>query len=171
MTEYKLWTCHHQLSKIIKHILRSGKESSPAETVLKIDSCYEETYSPSDPLLRFQDDRALVYYLYYLYVLIFEVVLSIPHNHDLQDVLVEVLVELRKLPPKHVEIWNVALVTIAIEINETGSPEANERWYGCKHPRVDLPNGFEEEHPPGLRRDCLIRVAAQYILLAGPSIC
>ncbi|KAI1656551.1 hypothetical protein F4813DRAFT_363630 [Daldinia decipiens] len=41
----------------------------------------------------------------------------------------------------------------------------------CQFPCVDIPKALEEENPPGVRRSCLIRVAVQYIMIAGHKIC
>ncbi|KAI0854027.1 hypothetical protein F5Y00DRAFT_224325 [Daldinia vernicosa] len=41
----------------------------------------------------------------------------------------------------------------------------------CKFPCVDIPKALEEDNPPGVRRSCLIRVAVQYIMIAGHKIC
>lgn len=41
---------------------------------------------------------------------------------------------------------------------------------GCKHPIIDIPHGLEQDQPPGLKRDCRVMVAAQYILLAGRKL-
>lgn len=35
-----------------------------------------------------------------------------------------------------------------------------------KYPRMDIPEGLEKEHPQGVKRDCMVMVAAQYILLS-----
>lgn len=42
--------------------------------------------------------------------------------------------------------------------------------YPRKYPSKDIPIGLEKDHAPGVRRNCLIRVAAQYILLCGSKI-
>ena len=40
----------------------------------------------------------------------------------------------------------------------------------CKYPSIDIPQGLEQDLPPGPKRDCKVIVAAQYILLAGRTL-
>ena len=38
------------------------------------------------------------------------------------------------------------------------------------HPLIEIANGLEEDHPPGVMKRCFTNVAVQYILLAGSKI-
>jgi len=40
----------------------------------------------------------------------------------------------------------------------------------CKYPSIDISQGLEQDLPRGLKRDCKLMVAAQYILLAGRTL-
>lgn len=100
-------TPEHDLPKIFRQALLSENESSPSETAKQIDTYYQETYLPSDPLLRFQDDKGMSGFLNSIYDLVFELATVIPYHHHLQNVLVEFIAALRKLPPKQCKIWDV----------------------------------------------------------------
>ena len=86
--------------------LRSANAAA-AEVACQIQDYYRNTYLLSDSLMKLEDDKGLGGFLYRLFELIFALARHIPYNHRLQDVLVQFIIRLRKLPPKEVETWNV----------------------------------------------------------------
>jgi hypothetical protein len=68
------------------------------ELARRINADYWELYRQSVPLLKRQEDKGLAGYLNGLYELIFGLARLIGYDDSQQDVLVEVLVELHKLP-------------------------------------------------------------------------
>jgi hypothetical protein len=57
--------------------------------------------------MRFEDDKGMGGFLDRLYDLIYDLARLIPFNNSLQDVLIQLIMELRNLPPKPFKIWNV----------------------------------------------------------------
>ncbi|KAK7937804.1 uncharacterized protein PG986_014672 [Apiospora aurea] len=75
------------------------------EAAQQVDDLYSNEYLPSDPLMKFQDDKGMGGFLSCLYEMVFDLARAIPHEDDLQDRLVQFLVELAKLPTEEVKIW------------------------------------------------------------------
>ena len=97
----------HCLAQIIRDTLLSTDESRAAGAAHRIDAYYQDEYLPSDPFLKFSDDKGMAGFLNSLYGLVFDVARLIPYRDALQDTLIQVIVELRKLPPKPCKIWDV----------------------------------------------------------------
>ncbi|KAI9765889.1 MAG: hypothetical protein M1840_007030 [Geoglossum simile] len=95
----------HCLAQIIRDTLLSTDESRAAGAAGRIDTHYQE-YLSSDPLLKFANDKGTAGFLNSLYELVFDVARLIPYRDALQDILVQLIVELRKLPPKRCKIWD-----------------------------------------------------------------
>lgn len=79
-----------------------------AEAALRVDADYHQVYLPSDPLLKGQDDQGMEEYLDKLCRLVLATAQRIPYDDDRQDAVVQLFVELAKLPPKAVKIWGVS---------------------------------------------------------------
>jgi hypothetical protein len=95
------------LSKIMKRLLLSTSENAAADAAREFDEYYSQQFLPSDPLMKFSDDKGMGAYLWGLYQLIFDMGRLVPYNDTKQTNLVQLIVELRKLPPKTFKIWNV----------------------------------------------------------------
>ncbi|KAK8022594.1 hypothetical protein PG993_013361 [Apiospora rasikravindrae] len=93
------------LSEVLRRLLASQSDAAPAEAAQQIDDLYSNDYLPSDPLMRFQDDKGMGGFLSCLYEMVFDLARAIPYENDLQGRLVQFLVELAKLPTKEVKIW------------------------------------------------------------------
>lgn len=104
-------TSDQELAQVLKRAFLSDEESAPAQAAQQIDALYEKEFLPSDPLMRFQDDKGMAGFLNNLYWFVTELALVIPYNHSGQDILVNILVELRKLPTKQFKIWNVCALS------------------------------------------------------------
>ena len=57
--------------------------------------------------MRFYDDKGMESFLWALYQVIFDLARLIPYNDLKQTALVQLILELRKLPPKQFKIWKV----------------------------------------------------------------
>lgn len=78
------------------------------EAARRIDADYRDVYLPSDPLLKGQDDKGMAPFLSYLYELVQSVATFIDWDDARQDALVQLVGELRKLPPRAVRIYDVS---------------------------------------------------------------
>jgi hypothetical protein len=95
------------LAEIMKRLLLSTSENAAAEAARGFDQYYSQHFLPSDPLMKFSDDKGMETYLWGLYQLIFDMGRLISYKDTKQTNLVQLLVELRKLPPKTFKIWGV----------------------------------------------------------------
>lgn len=100
-----------QVSSILLDLLTTFPEHGPEaarEAARRIDADYGDAYLPSDPLLKGADDRGMTMFLERLYGLILSVVTFIDCDDARQDALVQLVAELRKLPPKAFKIMDVS---------------------------------------------------------------
>ena len=95
------------LNNIMKDFLISTSDLAALDTALRIDTYYWEYHLPSDPLMKFEEDKGIAGFLNHLYELVFDVARLIPYSDPRQDMLVQLILELRKLPAKPFKIWNV----------------------------------------------------------------
>lgn len=95
------------LDNIMKDFLMSTSDPAAPDTALRIDTYYWKIYLPSDPLMKFKEDKGIAGFLYYLYELVFDMARLVPYYDPKQDMLVQLILELRKLPAKTFKIWNV----------------------------------------------------------------
>lgn len=96
------------MAREIRTLLLPDGDIAVRDTALRIDALYEK-HLTDEPLLKFQEDKGMESFLHSLYVLIFELALLIPYSGNPQDTLVQLLLELRKLPPKTYKIWKVCI--------------------------------------------------------------
>jgi hypothetical protein len=106
-------TLDHYLATIIKDLLLVNNYTAVADVARQIDAYYSGEFLRSDPLLKFQDDKGMEIFLSILYRLVFDLAELISYKDSRQDTLVELILELRKLPPKQLKIWKVCCVFIA----------------------------------------------------------
>ena len=103
-----------EFATIMRSLLLSLENSAPADTARRIDTYYWEEYLPSDPLLRFQDDKGIGGFLNFLYELVFDMARLVPYDDSKQDQLLQLIFELRQLPPKPFKIWNVRCPPVSL---------------------------------------------------------
>lgn len=96
------------MAREIRTLLLPDGDTAVRDTALRIDALYDK-HLTSDPLLKSHEDKGMEGFLGSLYVLIFELALFLPYKDDTQDTLVQLLLELRKLPPKTFKIWGVCI--------------------------------------------------------------
>ena len=105
------------LAKMLKDFLLSDGDSTATDTARLIDNFYGQVYLPSDPLMKFEDGQGIETFLVGFYELIFALARFIPYNSSDQDKVVQLMLELRKLPPKQLRIWEVCQVLLCAVLN------------------------------------------------------
>lgn len=95
------------IPRILKDLLLD--KIDPGQAAQKLDDYYWNTYLPSDPLMKYTEDKGAPTYLTSVYEYICDTARQLPYNDCLQDKMVQVIVELRKLPPKPFKIWGVSV--------------------------------------------------------------
>lgn len=95
------------LTSILQDLFASdrGKEAL-ADAAQKIDSYYHTTFLDRYKLRNFNKIQR---YLFKLYTTIFDASRCLHYNDPRQDTMVQLIQELRNLPPKTVRIWKVSL--------------------------------------------------------------
>lgn len=130
------WTAEgveNAFAVVLKDFLLSDGDPTAAETAHEIDDLYTQEYLPSDPLLKFSDDQGMEGFLGDFYQIFFTLARLIPYDNSKQDRLIQVILELRKLPPKQFKIWKVCYallydaLTLILTVDTTTRRIA---WYG-----------------------------------------
>lgn len=111
-------SCEFFFAEILKDflILPEGDSTTlAANTAREIVDFQEKYFLPSDPLMRFQDDQGWGVFLWAFYETVFTLARLIPyHDNCKHDKLVRLMLELRKLPPRTISIWQVCCKCLAI---------------------------------------------------------
>jgi hypothetical protein len=102
-------TCEAVLAEIIKDFLFSDGRSTASNTARRINSFYQNDYLLWDPLMRYEEDKGMVEFLTGFYEVICIFARLVPYNSPFQEQLVRLNLELRKLPPTKVKIWEVCV--------------------------------------------------------------
>lgn len=98
----------HDLLQIFKDLLLShGGTQVIAEAARQIDGYYTSKFLPSDPLMRFQEDKGIAGFLAVLYRIIFDLGRFLSYKDPRQGILAQLILQLRQLPPKPFKIWHV----------------------------------------------------------------
>ena len=87
------------IGSVLKSLLLSPSETTAADAARLINAVHWEKMLPSDPLMRFLDDKGIGGFLGCLWELVFDIAKRIPYNDPGQDSLTQLILELRKLPP------------------------------------------------------------------------
>ncbi|KAK1969656.1 hypothetical protein LY78DRAFT_653834 [Colletotrichum sublineola] len=103
------------LCQIFRHLFTSPNASAATEAAQQVDGYYRDVYLPSDPFLKFLDDKGTAGFLNTLYELVFDLARVVPYDHELQQLLVQFLIELVKLPTREVKIWDRKCLVYANE--------------------------------------------------------
>lgn len=99
------------------------------EAARRIDADYQDVFLPSDPLLRGQDDKGMAGYLYRLYDLVLSVARLLDCDDVRQDALVQLLGELRELPPRAFRIWGKDCLVYTRD--PVFAVTSEDSWNGC----------------------------------------
>jgi hypothetical protein len=89
---------------VLRGIISTTK--SPAVAADEINAIYEE-FLQADPLLKFQEDKGMETFLGGFYDALLTNAVHTSYVSSAQSDLIELLVELRKLPLRKVKIWGV----------------------------------------------------------------
>ncbi|KDN66824.1 hypothetical protein CSUB01_03007 [Colletotrichum sublineola] len=103
------------LCQIFRHLFTSPNASAATEAAQQVDGYYRDVYLPSDPFLKFLDDKGTAGFLNTLYELVFDLARVVPYDHEQQQLLVQFLIELVKLPTREVKIWDRKCLVYANE--------------------------------------------------------
>ncbi|RYO93193.1 hypothetical protein DL764_008020 [Monosporascus ibericus] len=94
-----------ELLTILRDALLSIDEAAAEVAAHRIDSYYSDTFLSVHPLVKFEDDKGMASFLCALWDAVFDLAELLPFDDRKQDRLVEVILELRKLPAKSFTIW------------------------------------------------------------------
>ena len=98
-------------SELKAYVLNESRP--PAATMAsRIQEIYQTEFLPADPLTKYLDDRGMESFLTNFYGILFTLARLIPYTSSIGDLLIEIIFELRKLPPLKVKIWEVCAVSI-----------------------------------------------------------
>ncbi|KAK0666411.1 hypothetical protein QBC41DRAFT_150436 [Cercophora samala] len=92
------------IAQLFQEYLLSDDESSTAATALKFDSMYEDLYLPNYNGRGNGRKKGWTGYLSYFYETVFVIAKHIPYNDPLQDKVIQLLLELKKLPSRATKI-------------------------------------------------------------------
>ena len=101
-------TVEASLLEIVKKLLISDNEKAPTVAAHQIDEFYQKIFLPTDPLMRFEEDKGWTEFLNTLYTMIFDVVERVRWNDPKQDSLMNLITALRQLPPRPAKIYDVS---------------------------------------------------------------
>ncbi len=99
----------YDLAIILKQLILSDGDSTAADIARKIDNYYDQQFRPSDPLMRFEDDQGMGSFLFAFWQTVcISFARVIPYNNNNQEKLVQLVLELQKLPPRQFKISGVS---------------------------------------------------------------
>lgn len=110
--EVKEWddcSCEATFATLLTRLFTSP-EQSIVDTARQIDTYHETQFLPADPLLKYEPDKGMEMVLSGFYRIVFTFARFLPFDDAAQDKLILLLLELRRLPPKHFRIWDVSMV-------------------------------------------------------------
>jgi hypothetical protein len=125
-----------------------------------MDTCYVGKYLLSDPLLKF-NDKGIAGFLSILYDFVFDIAQLLSYNDSRKDTLVELVLELRRLPPKPFKIWEVCCVFVLLTIIHPNflasgiflceepvfAVTIHDRWNGDHGRVLQMPFLYSDEKP------------------------
>lgn len=100
----------YELANILKRLLAENG-ITPQETAQQIDSFYENDFLPSQPIFQKEKAKGMINLLGALDELLCNLGRVLRYDDVRQDALIQVILELRKLPTRQVEIWEVSKTT------------------------------------------------------------
>lgn len=102
-------TLEYDLAIILKQLFLSDGDSTAADIARKIDNYYDQQFRPSDPLMRFQDDQGMQSFLFAFWQAVYIAFARvIPYNNNNQEKLMQLVLELQKLPPRQFKLSGVS---------------------------------------------------------------
>lgn len=111
-------TLEYDLAIILKQLFLSDGDSTAADIARKIDNYYDQQFRPSDPLMRFQDDQGMQSFLFAFWQAVYIAFARvIPYNNNNQEKLVQLVLELQKLPPRQFKLSGVSSFLLFDDLN------------------------------------------------------
>lgn len=100
----------YELANILKRLLVENG-ITPQEAAQQIDSFYEHDWLPIQPMwVRKKKTKGMSDFLATPYDLICDLGRVLHYDDVRQNTLIQLILELRKLPPRQVEIWEVSRI-------------------------------------------------------------
>ncbi|KAI9773863.1 MAG: hypothetical protein M1840_006089 [Geoglossum simile] len=94
-----------EMHNILRDLLLSNGNITATTTAHRIGGYYEELMK-EDPLMKYEADKGFTSFLKMFYYVYFTVAEILPYNNSTKhDDLVQLILELRRLPPRKVTIW------------------------------------------------------------------
>jgi hypothetical protein len=102
-------TVEHDVAAMLKDMLLSTDMSNAARTTAyQLNTYYWERNDASGPHFRWGNEKeTFPDFISFLYDIMFRVTPFLSYNDPRQDVIVQLFLELRNLPPNPVKAWNV----------------------------------------------------------------
>ena len=101
----------YEIGNIFKRLFAAEDGLSPRDAAQQIDAVYSDIWFPRDPTLRFRPDKGMTSYLVTLNEFIFTLARVLSYDDARQDTLVQLILEILKLPPRTAQIWDVSETT------------------------------------------------------------
>lgn len=95
------------LFNILKDLLQVDSTITLAEGARLIDTYYWETFLPADPLAKFQEGKGMEAFLFHIHWAMADLAKHLHYDDSRQEMLMQVVSELRKLPPKTLKVFGV----------------------------------------------------------------
>lgn len=86
----------------------STEEDDAAQAALQVDSVYQKRFIEAKFWATFTSDKGMATFLNFLYLLVFPLSKKLPYDSFKHKKLAQLLLELRKLPPKEYEMDGVS---------------------------------------------------------------
>lgn len=96
----------YEVGIIFKRLFVTG-DISPHGAAQQIDTVYSDIWFPLDPTFRFRPDKGMPAFLGTLNDYIFPLARIFRYDDRRQDTLAQLVVEIRELPPRAAQIWDV----------------------------------------------------------------
>jgi len=93
----------HWILDPLRDLFHPTNNITAADAARKMDDIYLNYFD-----FKFERNERMGGFLWTLWELVFEISTIIPYNDDQQDLLINFIHELRKLPPKPFKIWDVS---------------------------------------------------------------
>ncbi|CAG8979317.1 hypothetical protein HYALB_00002440 [Hymenoscyphus albidus] len=160
-----------KVAEIIRDYLLTGDSNSVSQTATELDDYYWKTYVPTikDTELL---DRIFPVFVSTVYRVVLEVACLIWPNDNKQDMLIKLLLEMKELTPselKHNRKDHTAWIDDDL-FDYKSSEIYTAKWVSYNDPPDARTQALEYHEPRGLATNFWVKLAANWILKAGPVI-
>jgi hypothetical protein len=112
LREWAEGPCEHELGGILKDAFLSVDHSTAVRTARRIQGFYEHEYLHSDFFCEYPDDQGMAYFYGSFNEVVFPLATLLPYNSCAQEQLVQLIFELRKVPPMEFKVWGVCYILL-----------------------------------------------------------